>query len=107
MSKMSKEKGKVGEREVAELLRKYGYQARRGQQFSGGDGSPDVVHNIEGLHIEVKRCEAFNLEAAMQQARDDSASDEYPIVFHRKSRKAWLIVMDADDFLRMIQGLEI
>ncbi len=68
MSKMSKEKGKHGEREVAELLRKYGFDARRGQQFSGGDGSPDVVHNIEGLHIEVKRTEKFDLESAMTKA---------------------------------------
>ncbi len=104
MAKMSKEKGKVGEREVAELLREHGFTARRGQQFSGGDGSPDVVHNIEGLHIEVKRVEAFALEAAMQQARDDAAYNEYPVVFHRKSHKAWVVIMDAEDFLKIMKG---
>ena len=107
MSKMSKEKGKHGEREVAELLRKYGFDARRGQQFSGGDGSPDVVHNIEGLHIEVKRTEKFDLESAMTQAREDSTSEQYPVVFHRKSRKKWVIVMDAEDFLFMVQGWDL
>ena len=34
----SRRKGKVGEREFAALLRENGFDARRGQQFSG---SPD------------------------------------------------------------------
>ena len=103
----SKNKGKVGEREVVALLREFGFRARRGQQYSGGGDSPDVVHNIEGLHLEVKRTEKFDLEGSMQQARDESADSEYPIVFHRKSRKAWVIVMDASDFLHMIQGIDL
>ena len=101
----SKNKGKVGEREVATLFREHGFKARRGQQFTGGGDSPDVVHNVEGLHIEVKRTEKFDLEGAMQQARDDSTLDEIPVVFHRKSRKTWVVVLDADDFLHMIQGI--
>ena len=36
----SRRKGKVGEREFAALLREHGFDARRGQQFSG---SPDSV----------------------------------------------------------------
>lgn len=32
----SRQKGKVGEREFASLLREHGFDARRGQQFSGG-----------------------------------------------------------------------
>lgn len=68
---MSRNKGKTGEREVAALLRKYGYDAHRGQQFSGGNDSPDIVHSIPGLHIEVKRVEQFNLWAAIDQADAD------------------------------------
>ncbi len=103
----SKNKGKVGEREVAALLQEHGYEARRGQQYSGGGDSPDVVHSIRGLHIEVKRKEKFDLEGSMQQARDDSSDADYPVVFHRKSRKTWVVVMDAEDFLHMIQGLDL
>ena len=33
MSKMSREKGKRGEREFCELLREHGFDARRGQQY--------------------------------------------------------------------------
>ena len=107
IGRRSKNKGKVGEREVVALLRKSGVEARRGQQYSGGGDSPDVVHSIEGLHIEVKRTEKFDLEGSMQQARDDAANDQIPVVFHRKSRREWVVVIDADDFLRMIQGTYI
>jgi Holliday junction resolvase len=98
MGKMSKEKGKVGEREVAELLRQHGFEARRGQQFSGEEGR-DVVHNIPGVHIEVKRTETLRLWDAMEQARLDRREDEMPVVFHRPSRRPWVVVMMAEDFL--------
>lgn len=39
----SRSKGAVGEREVAGILRGYGYKARRGQQYSGANGDADVV----------------------------------------------------------------
>ena len=39
----SRTKGAVGEREVASMLRGYGYKARRGQQYSGANGDADVV----------------------------------------------------------------
>lgn len=38
----SRTKGAVGEREVASMLRGYGYKARRGQQYSGANGDADV-----------------------------------------------------------------
>jgi Holliday junction resolvase len=58
MGKMSRTKGKVGEREVAELLRANGFHAaRRGVQYQGGADSPDVI-GLPGFHNEVKRTEA-------------------------------------------------
>ena len=47
----SKQKGARGEREFAEFLRDRGIEAGRGQQFSGGESSPDVVHSIPGIHF--------------------------------------------------------
>lgn len=95
----SKEKGKLGEREVAAILRDRGFQARRGQQFAGGGDSPDVVHTVPGLHIEVKRTETLSLYTAMGQAEEDAPTDQIPVVVHRRSNKPWLLVMKLDDFL--------
>lgn len=102
MGKMSKEKGKQGEREVAALLRTYSFAARRGQQFSGGGDSPDVVHDIPGIHIEVKRTEKFDLYGALRQAKADSPQLHTPVVFHRKNLEPWVVVMPAEDFLGLM-----
>lgn len=103
MGKMSKTKGKVGEREVAALLREHGIEARRGQQFSGSAESPDVVSELEDFHIEVKRTEQFNLYAALAQADSEKKPDHDSIVFHRKNSKPWVVVMDAKVFLQLYQ----
>lgn len=84
----SKQKGKRGELEVANMLKKYGYDARRGQQYSGANGDADVV-GLPGVHIEVKRVEALNIDKAMMQAARDVREDEVPVVFHRKNNECW------------------
>lgn len=96
----SKQKGNRGERELAAFLKDHGIDARRGQQFSGSPDSPDVVHDIPGIHIEVKRTERLSLYKALQQAREDCGED-VPTVWHRANRKQWVVILDAEDFLRM------
>lgn len=103
----SKQKGKRGELEVAELLRSHGFEARRGQQFQGGPGSPDVVHSIPGVHIEVKRVETFNAYKALGQAVEDRNEWETPVVFHRRKREPWVVVLFADDYLNLLNELKM
>lgn len=107
MAKNSRKKGKVGELEVAALLRDYGFKARRGQQFSGSSDSPDVVHSIPNVHLEVKRVEAFSLYPALAQATRDAADSETPVVFHRRNREKWVAILPAEDFLKMMQRLPL
>jgi Holliday junction resolvase len=69
----SRNKGKRGERQWRDELRSHGYQARRGQQFSGSPDSPDVVcDGLPWIHFEVKAVERLNIEQAMEQARRDA-----------------------------------
>jgi len=102
MAKMSRDKGKRGEREVAELMRKHGFHARRGQQFAGGPDSPDVVHSMEGFHVEVKNVEAFALYPALAQANVEKKPGEEALVFHRRNGKRWVVVIDAEAFLNLM-----
>ncbi|TXI11695.1 MAG: hypothetical protein E6Q76_02130 [Rhizobium sp.] len=103
MGLMSKTKGKTGEREIAALLREYGFGGARGVQYQGGKDSADVT-GLPGYHIEVKRVERFDLEAAMAQARSDADGAAVPVVFHRKSKHGWVVVLDADKFLQLVRG---
>ena len=99
----SRQKGARGERELAEFLRDLGFEARRGQQFSGGGDSPDVVHNIPGIHIECKRVETGNLYKWLAQAKCDALADKIPVVFHRRNDSDWVVVLDAKDFLGIMR----
>lgn len=97
----SRAKGARGERELAEELRKFGYDARRGQQFKGGGESPDVVcGGLEDFHIEAKRVEAGNLYSWLEQAMRD-CGEKVPVVMHRRSRKGWVAILRLEDFLAL------
>lgn len=104
MSTNGKQKGKRGEREFASLLREHGYDARRGQQFKGGNDSDDVVCEElrDKVNFEVKRVERLNIEDAMSQAKAD-AGDRIPIVAHRKNNGEWLLTFRACDILPKLE----
>lgn len=100
----SRTKGKLGELEVAKILREAGIDARRGQQFSGGADSPDVVADMPGVHLEVKRVESFSLRQALAQSQRDAGEGEIPVVLQRGNRQPWVAVMLMDDFLKLYKG---
>ena len=99
----SRQKGAAGERELANVLKEYGIDARRGQQFSGGTDSPDVVVGgpLEGFHIECKRVESGNLYNWFEQAQRDAGS-KTPVVVHRKSNKPWMAILTLDDLIQIL-----
>lgn len=103
----SRAKGARGERELAhELTRILGCKALRGQQFSGSPDSPDVVTNLNGLHIECKRVETFNLYKSLRQAIKDAGDTEIPCVIHKKNREDWVVVVRLTDLKRFAEIID-
>jgi len=102
---MSKRKGRNGEREAVELLREHGFSARRGVQYAGGPDSPDIVHDIPGVHFEVKRTETFRLYSALEQAKTDRKDGDVACVLHRQNGREWVAVMPASDLLTILRAL--
>lgn len=105
VGKMQRNKGKRGERELAGILRDYGYDCRRGQQFCGANGDADVV-GLPGIHIESKRTERLNLYDALAQATRDARKGEIPVIFHRRNNCEWVCILSLDDFMRLYAGQE-
>lgn len=98
-------KGKDGEREWARFARDQGYdQCRRGQQHDGLEGSDCV--GLPGIHQEVKRVQALNIEKAMIQSRRDAKEGEIPIVAFRRNREKWKVCMDADKWFEIYREWE-
>jgi hypothetical protein len=101
----SRDKGKRGERSAArELSRVLGVPARRGQQFSGVEGK-DVVVDLDGLHVEVKRTEKLSLYPAIEQAHRDAAAGEVPLVLHRRNGKPWLVILELEDLKNLTRTI--
>lgn len=96
----SRNKGATGKREIARILREYGYNARRGQQYCGANGDADVV-GLPGIHIEVKRVERLNISDAMIQSNADAKPGEIPTVFHRKNCEPWKVTMFLDEWMKL------
>lgn len=101
----SRNKGKRGELEAAHLLQKYGYDARRGQQYAGINGDADVV-GLPGIHLEVKRVEKLNIDDALAQSIRDAKEGEKPVVLHRKNRSDWKVTMQFTDWIEMYEAWE-
>ena len=103
----SKQKGKRGELEFCQELKKYGYECRRSVQYNGkaDEGNADIV-GLPHIHAEIKRVEQLNLYNAMDQAKRDAKNDDYPTVFHRKNRCGWLVTMELDSFMDLYKAFE-
>ena len=103
----SRNKGARGEREWAAFCRDEGYDCRRTAQYCGNTGEASDVVGLPGIHIEVKRVEKLNLDAAMSQAiRDSAKSEKLPIVAHRKNNCDWLVTMRAEDWFKLYREWE-
>ena len=71
----AREKGKRGEREVAERFRDAGFaDARRAVQYNGRPGTAADVTGVPKLHIEVKRVEREAVRKWTAQAIRDAAA---------------------------------
>ena len=90
--KRSRDRGKRGELELANLIRdNWGYDVHRGKVFCG---ESDMV-GLTGIHPEIKRVEKLNIHKAMEQAigEAEKRQDGLPTVFFRRDRGEWLVTM--------------
>lgn len=101
MGKMSREKGKRFERQLARYFQDHGYDAHRSAQFMGKTGQAADVIGLPDIHIEAKHCESMRLYEWMDQAiRDaEAAKDGLPAVFHKKNNADILVTMRLDDWM--------
>lgn len=103
----SRTKGKTGELEFAAVLKAKKLDGRRGQQFSGGKDSPDVVcSSLTGVHFEVKRVQAGNpykwLAQAIKDCQYEVGLQNIPVVAHRKNRHDWIAIVPMDVLLDLL-----
>lgn len=105
----SRDKGKRGERFVANAFKEHGYDARRTSQYCGKTGEAADVIGVPGISCEVKFQEKMHLYDWMEQAvRDAEANGEgnLPTVFHKQNYKDLLVTMRFEDWIQLYREWE-
>lgn len=92
----SRSKGAKGENDVAKILKGYGFEASRNRI---GVTAQDILHDVPGVHIEVKRAERLELPAWLRQAERDAPDGHAPAVVFRKNSEPWRIVVPLNHYL--------
>lgn len=103
----SQRKGKTGELEVVNLLHDHGYHSARRTfgQARGGHECPDVECEEFPYWIEVKRGNLDPSKAHIEATEDAEQNGDIrvPVVFSRRNGEDWLVTIDADVFLKLVQ----
>lgn len=101
MGKSQRTKGAAGEREVCHLIRDtLGVDAKRNLSQTR-EGGCDIA--VGKYHIEVKRrAKIGGIYDWMEQAEASCLYTEKPVVFCRADGEKWLVVMTAEEALRLL-----
>lgn len=101
MGKSQRTKGAAGEREVCHLIQDtLGIEAKRNLSQTR-EGGCDIA--VGPYHIEVKRrARIGGIYDWIGQAKDSCKDGERPVVFCRADGEKWLVVMTAEEALRLL-----
>lgn len=99
MGSKERNRGARGERLLRDFLNAYGFETRRGDCFRH---ESDLV-GLKGIHVECKFVDRLNIRKAMEQAEEEAEKkkDGLPVVFHKTTRKPWLVTMRGDDWVNL------
>ena len=100
--KKSKRKGYTGEREIVQLLNKYGIKAER-VPLSGalkGKLSGDVDCTIKGEH---KKIESKRRKDGFKELYKFIEQDDCDYIFMRADRKDWIVAMTFGEWLELVK----
>ena len=65
-----------------------------------------MIHNIPNVFVEVKYREKFSIYPALEQAQEETGGAP-PVIFHRRSGKPWVAIMDARSFLAVMKNMRM
>lgn len=109
------QKGKRGERQACKLLRDFGYEARRSQQYSGvrtDETSADILTDIPGIRWEIKygydstHIYSKQMKEWVDTAREETPDDKNWAILRRKTRKKWTIIFEIDGIVCQSSEIE-
>ena len=106
MSKYQRDKGANYERELANLFKSHGFNARRGlRQWQDKHGEPDVVvEDLPGLWIEAKKGKKTYPIAALNQAKEACSGSGIPVAICKDDYDKTTVTMEFDFFVTLLKS---
>lgn len=104
----SRAKGVAGERESADVFRRYGFEVVQLQNnvMDAGDYIADSPLTTLGedvrLLVDSKRRERLNMREACQQVEAVTRNGQVPVVVWRSNRQPWRVSLPLEDFARLL-----
>jgi hypothetical protein len=95
-------KGNRAEREIIDMLHRFGWTHARRNWMSGGAGGGDVIEGPANLHVEIKHRERCAIWEWIAQAAAEARPTDTPAVFFRRNRSAWFVAVPAEDYLELV-----
>jgi hypothetical protein len=108
MGRLSREKGKRGEREVVNVFKANGVDARRTapMQADGKGDDSDVALSVPGFHIESKMAARITIVEWTRQAAQESGPTRVPVVAWRLCSRGnstpWQASLPLEDFAVLV-----
>lgn len=97
----ARNKGKRGELEVVNLLKRYGYKAKRiGLMESNGIDKGDVK-----VDLDIERIISCKIGDKVPKFIYDAMRNDEDFVFMRRNREKWIVAMDSDTFIFLLNNL--
>lgn len=109
MGLASRRKGKVGEQQLARILRaafpEFAAEIKRSIQSRGGGKEGADVVGLPGFHLEHKQGQKPNMRAAYEQAVRDSQGKGFPMAVVQFDRaRERLCILGLQDMLRILRA---
>ena len=103
MGKAQRVKGYTWERRVAQILREFWPEARRGYQSRGGQEQCDVIGTP--MHVECKAVKKTSMVEWMRQMAREAAEGETRTLWVKVDREPPFVAVPMEDFLTLLRRL--
>jgi len=109
-----KNKGAKFQKEIKELLHEYYPQIHQDDIKVSvmGESGRDIhlfgdARLLIPLSIECKNVERLNIWSAIKQAEQNATEGTLPVVFFRRNREKAKVVLDAEEFIKLLRDADV
>lgn len=106
MSRRERRKGADGEREVAAIFRRAGFDCDRVPNSGGLRIAGDLYGELPA-HVEVKRQETARPWQWFEQASSEAPAGVAPVVAFRRNGSQWLAIVELETLVDLFAGASI